>query len=218
MASFSLPPIHDNLDGSWGPSSSNLPETFKFKDIPYAPYSKSDKLGRFADWNDISGDNRQNASGVVANPRAGTRGRRDGTQTFGSGIPSAFSFQVEDESSFSLVDNKTGAPRRGSAFTRGRGTSRGGTNYGSRAPRGSTRGGFAANRGSGPRGTRKGWRDWEKVSKVHVTFRMRCSFPSKNNRTRESSVAIDPSWQMLEEIEFHRLAKLRLEVDEPEDL
>lgn len=40
----------------------------------------------------------------------------------------------------------------------------------------------------------------------------------KNNRTRESSVAIDPSWQMLEEIEFHRLAKLRLEVDEPEEL
>jgi hypothetical protein len=31
-------------------------------------------------------------------------------------------------------------------------------------------------------------------------------------------VAIDPSWQMLEEIEFHRLAKLRLEVDEPEEL
>lgn len=40
----------------------------------------------------------------------------------------------------------------------------------------------------------------------------------QNNRTRESSVAIDPSWQMLEEIEFHRLSKLRLEVDDPEDL
>ena len=31
-------------------------------------------------------------------------------------------------------------------------------------------------------------------------------------------MAIDPSWQMLEEIEFHRLAKLRLEVDEPEEM
>jgi len=41
---------------------------------------------------------------------------------------------------------------------------------------------------------------------------------SKNNRTRESSVHIDPSWQMLEEIESHRLVKLRLEVDEPEEL
>jgi translation initiation factor 3 subunit D len=218
MASFSLPPIHDNPDGSWGPSSSNLPETFKFKDIPYAPYSKSDKLGRFADWNDISGDNRQTASGTAVNPRTGTRGRRDGAQTFGSGIPSAFSFQVEDESSFSLVDNKTGAPRRGGGFTRGRGTGRGTTSYGSRAPQRNTRGGFTTNRGSGQRGARRGWRDWEKVSIVHVAFRIRYSIPPKNNRTRESSVAIDPSWQMLEEIEFHRLAKLRLEVDEPEEL
>lgn len=40
----------------------------------------------------------------------------------------------------------------------------------------------------------------------------------QNNRTRESSVAISPQWAMLEEIEFHRLAKLRLEVDDPEDL
>ena|ERR1700722_3930084 len=41
---------------------------------------------------------------------------------------------------------------------------------------------------------------------------------AQNNRTRESSVAISPQWSMLEEIEFHRLAKLRLEVDPPEDL
>ena len=166
MASFSLPPIHDNPDGSWGPSSSNLPETFKFKDIPYAPYSKSDKLGRFADWNDISGDNRQAASGAAVNPRTGTRGRRDGAQTFGSGVPSAFSFRVEDESSFSLVDNKTGAPRRGSGFTRGRGAGRGTTTYGSRTPHRNARGGFTANRNAGPRGGRKGWRDWEKVSSI----------------------------------------------------
>ena len=170
MASFSLPQIHDNPDGSWGPSSSNLPETFKFKDIPYAPYSKSDKLGRFADWNDISGDNRQAASGAAANPRTGTRGRRDGAQIFGSGVPSAFSFRVEDESSFSLVDNKTGAPRRGSGFTRGRGTGRGGNpNYSSRTPHRNARGGFTNNRGGGSRGGRKGWRDWDKVSNI-LTF------------------------------------------------
>ncbi|KAF8272101.1 translation initiation factor eIF-3 subunit D [Lactarius quietus] len=200
MASFSLPLIHDNPDGSWGPSSSNLPESFKFKDIPYAPYSKSDKLGRFADWNDISGDNRQAASGGAVNPRSGARGRRDAAQAFGSGLPSAFAFQVEDESSFSLVDNKTGAPRRGSGFGRGRGSNRGGATNARGTQRGG-RGGFTNTRGGAQRGGRRGWRDWD-----------------KNNRTRESSVAIDPSWQILEEIEFHRLAKLRLEVDEPEEL
>lgn len=29
MANFVLPPIHDNSDGSWGPSTSTLPAQFK---------------------------------------------------------------------------------------------------------------------------------------------------------------------------------------------
>ncbi|KIJ69870.1 hypothetical protein HYDPIDRAFT_184400 [Hydnomerulius pinastri MD-312] len=206
MASFSLPPINDNPDGGWGPSSSNIPEQFKFKDIPYAPYSKSDKLGRFADWNDPTSDSRQAATGLpnTRDARGGGRSRREGTQAFGSGTASAFAyFHVEDESSFSLVDNKAAPPRRG-GFNRGRATGRGGNNFGGGrgAQRGGRGGGFAGGRGAGAqRGGRRGWRDWE-----------------KNNRTRESSVAISPQWSMLEEVEFHRLAKLKLEVDEPEDI
>lgn len=46
---------------------------------------------------------------------------------------------------------------------------------------------------------------------------MYCGF-LQNNRTRESSVAISPQWTMLEEIEFHRLGKLKLDVDEAEDM
>jgi translation initiation factor 3 subunit D len=166
MPSFSLPPINDNPDGGWGPSSSNLPEKFKFKDIPYAPYSKSDKLGRFADWNDLSGDNRQTSVGLpsaqtIRGGGPGGRGRRD-NQAFGSGTASAFAyFHVEDESTFSLVDNKAAPPRRGGAFTRGRGNTRGGA-YNN--PRGAQRGGrgFPARGQRG--GARRGWRDWDKVS------------------------------------------------------
>ncbi|KAF9478666.1 translation initiation factor eIF-3, subunit D [Pholiota conissans] len=209
MPSFSLPPIHDNPDGGWGPSTSNFPDEFKFKDIPYAPYSKSDKLGRFADWNDLSSDNRQNVAGLP--PTQGGRGGapsgrgRDRNQAFGSGTASAFAyFHVEDESSFSLVDNKAAPARRGTGFNRGRGNVRGGASYATRgATRGNMRGGPSFRGGAQQRGggQRRGWRDWE-----------------KNNRTRESSVVISPQWSMLEEIEFHRLAKLRLEVDEPEEL
>ncbi|CAK5275110.1 unnamed protein product [Mycena citricolor] len=210
MASFTLPPINDNPDSGWGPSTSNFPEQFKFKDIPYAPYSKSDKLGRFADWNDSSSENRQTASGLpqTQNARGGAAGRRrDGGQAFGSGTASAFAyFHVEDESSFSLVDNKTAAPRRGMGFLRGgRGGQRGGSAYNNNSRGGAgQRGGrgFSSGRGSAQRGGRRGgWRDWD-----------------KSNRTRESSVVISPQWSMLEEIEFHRLSKLRLEVDEPVDL
>ncbi|KAL0574204.1 hypothetical protein V5O48_007745 [Marasmius crinis-equi] len=205
MPSFSLPPIRDSPDGGWGPSSSNLPEQSKFKDIPYAPYSKSDKLGRFADWNENTTDGRQAAVGlpVTQNTRAGPGGRRrDGAQAFGSGTASAFAyFHVEDESSFSLVDNKAAPARKTGQFTRGRGGARGGaSSYSNRG--GTQRGrGFTSGRGNARGGGRKGWRDWD-----------------KNSRTRESSVVISPQWSMLEEVEFHRLAKLRLEVDEPEDL
>ena len=179
MASFSLPQINDNPDGGWGPSSSNLPSQFKFKDIPYAPYSKSDKLGRFADWNDISGD-RPNlglsagAGGAGGQTRGGPGGRRrDGQPAFGSGTASAFAyFHAEDESSFSLVDSKAGTTRRGGAMTRGRTTARGGSNY-ARTGGGQRggRGGFSGGRGGAQRGGRRGWRDWEKVwnhVKLHI--------------------------------------------------
>lgn len=176
MVSFTLPPIQDNPDGGWGPSSNNLPGGFKFKDIPYAPYSKSDKLGRFADWNELSSDNRGGGGGggggglpstQQQTQRGAGRGRRDGNQAFGSGTASAFAyFHVEDESSFSLVDNKGAPPRRGGFTNRGRGAARGGGgNYAARGAGGrggGQRGGFQANRG-GQRGGRRGWRDWEKV-------------------------------------------------------
>jgi hypothetical protein len=52
----------------------------------------------------------------------------------------------------------------------------------------------------------------------HFTSGFMLTFSIKSNRAREASVVISPQWSMLEEIEFHRLAKLRLEVDEPEEL
>ena len=167
MASFSLPPIHDNPDGGWGPSPSNIPEQFKFKDIPYAPFSKSDKLGRFADWNDTTSEGRQTAVGLPnTRDTRGVMGRskREGAQAFGSGTANAFAyFHVEDESSFSLVDNKAAPPRRG-GFNRGRGAGRGGaTFFAARGAQRGARGGAANARGAAQRGGRRGWRDWEKV-------------------------------------------------------
>ena len=41
MATFALPDIQDNANG-WGPCQ--VPE--KFKDMPYQPFSKSDRLGK----------------------------------------------------------------------------------------------------------------------------------------------------------------------------
>lgn len=187
----------------------------KFKDIPYAPYSKSDKLGRFADWTE--GDGRALGGGgpAGATGRGGRigGGRKDGQAAYGSGATNAFSyFHVEDEASFSLVDNKTGGPRRGAGgfgFQRGRGAGRGagagrGGTSGRTGPGGYGRnqpGQYGGRGGAARAGNRRGWKDWEKTSRV-----------------REGSVMIDPSWRMLEEIDFLRLSKLRLEVEPAETI
>jgi hypothetical protein len=42
---YGVPEIQDNPDG-WGPCS----EPEQLKDVPFAPFSKSDKLGKAADW------------------------------------------------------------------------------------------------------------------------------------------------------------------------
>jgi translation initiation factor 3 subunit D len=138
---------------------------------------------------------------------------------------------VEDESSFSVVDNsrtttkgRTGFGRGGNTVFRGRGqrgaaNARGGRGGFQRVGAGG-RGGAAAGaggdrmydgRGAGGggggsggragRGRRFGWKDYDK--------------PQRN---RDASVNIKADWKLLEEIDFNRLAKLNLETDEGEEL
>ncbi|PWN18520.1 translation initiation factor eIF-3, subunit D [Microstroma glucosiphilum] len=225
MASFTLPTLPDT-PGVWGPpsltpgsssaasSSSVLPP--EFADIPFAPFSKSDKIGRIADWNAASsGTGRDGDAGMGGGQRGGRQGRRDGPQAYGSGASNAFAyFHGDDEATFSVVDN-TKTPSRGrgglTAMGRGgRGGARGGAAGGrgglangragaQRGGRGGMRGGAAPRGGGGAR--RGGYRDWDKPQ-----------------RTRDPSVTVGPDWEQLEEIEFTRLAKLRLEVAEGTDL
>lgn len=93
MAHFGSLTIHDHADG-WGPPP-NLPPA-KFRDMPYAPFSKSDRLGRAADWS---------AAARYGAPPPGIDGADD------------------EEGAFTTVDTRTIKP---SGFGRGRGAFRGG--------------------------------------------------------------------------------------------
>ncbi|KAN0061047.1 hypothetical protein ACQY0O_006782 [Thecaphora frezii] len=207
MASFQLPALQKDND-LWGPSSETSALPAQLDQIPFAPYAKGDKIGRIADWNTASG---ANADGSNQAARGGRQGRnRDVQQSFGATGANAFAyFHGEDEASFSVVDNtRTVASRRGglSAMSRGgRGGARGGAASGrggaaragasARGARG--RGGAASTRG----GRRFGWKDWDKPQ-----------------RTREASVTVGQDWEQLEEIDFARLGKLKLEVEDAEDI
>ncbi|KAJ3186812.1 Eukaryotic translation initiation factor 3 subunit D, partial [Irineochytrium annulatum] len=87
LSQFKLPEIQDNPTG-WGPSK--IP--FNLTQIPYAPFSKSDRLGKIADWT-VPADMMQPRDGggmaggdgreVVSQRRRGFRGM--GAEAFGTG-------------------------------------------------------------------------------------------------------------------------------------
>ncbi|WVO21876.1 eukaryotic translation initiation factor 3 subunit D [Cryptococcus decagattii] len=191
MTNFVLPPIHDNADGSWGPSTSTLPA--QFKDIPYAPFSKSDKITRIADWHDPQAEAAAGAR-TARTTQAGAR-----RTAYGAAEGTVFGFvHDKDEKSFSLVDSGVRVGARGKAPIRGRSVRGVASARGVRG-RGGQRGGFSTRGGRG--GARGGYGDW-----------------NKPQRTRDSSVTIGPEWEVLEEIDFNRLSKLSLTVEDPEDL
>jgi len=78
--SLEIPTIKSNQSG-WGP----VGKLEKFSDIPYAPFSKGDKIGKCSDWNsNIRNYSRQNY--------------------YGANVVNPFTFKEEDEDSFTLVD------------------------------------------------------------------------------------------------------------------
>ncbi|KAE8351388.1 eukaryotic translation initiation factor 3 subunit D [Aspergillus coremiiformis] len=204
MAPISIADIVAALpaEDTWGPATST---DNMLEGVPYAPFSKGDKLGRMADWTAESKDQRGGRQGY-------NRNFRD-QQVYGAGSSNLFSIQTaEDESSFSVVDNTRTSAKR--TFGRGGGTvfrGRGQRGAGQRGGRagfqrvGAGRGQgdrFYDNRaGRGNRGRRFGWKDYDKPQ-----------------RTREPSINVRPDWTMLEEVDFSRLLKLNLETPDGEDI
>ncbi|KAF2836202.1 eukaryotic translation initiation factor 3 subunit D [Patellaria atrata CBS 101060] len=206
MAPISLTDLVSSLPASdgWGPPVST--ET-TLEGVPYAPYSKADKLGRMADWTEGRDKDRGGRQ------QYGNRNYRD-QQVYGANAQSnPFAIQAaEEEATFSVVDNSRTASRgrgfgRGTAtFARGRGQRGGQAQRGGRGTfqriggRGGQQG-YDNRGGRGGRGGRRfGWRD------------------DKPQRNRDASVNVKPDWQVLEEIDFIRLAKLNLETGDGEDI
>lgn len=194
-------------DDGWGCS---VTSDITLNGVPYAPFSKGDKLSRVADWSSDSKDR----DGRGRNQY--NRNYRD-QQVYGANHAVIFNAPpTEDEGSFSVVSNTrdSGKTRygRGAVFTRGRGQrgGRGDRGTGRQTLQRSGRGGQqgyggydrAGRPSAGGRGGRRfGWRDYDK--------------PARN---RDASVNVKAEWQLLEEIDFNRLSKLNLEADEGEDV
>ncbi|KAJ4359311.1 hypothetical protein N0V95_002235 [Ascochyta clinopodiicola] len=190
----------------WGPSVS---EETMLDGIPFAPYSKADKLGRMADWTD--GKDRDRGG----RQQYGNRNYRD-QQVYGANSAgNPFAVQVaEEEATFSVVDNTRtsartrGFGRGGGTVFRGRGGARGG--QAQRGGRGTFQrvGGRGGQGGYNDRGGRGGGRGGRRFGR----------WDDKPQRNRDPSVQVKPDWAVKEEIDFSRLAKLNLDTGEGEDL
>lgn len=128
-APFSLPEIQVNPSG-WGPSNTET----KFKDMPYQPFSKSDRLGKVKYCNKFPKKSASNCLSFQISDWTGAtyQDRRYVTRynsAIGAGGTQYSYYYEEDESSFQLVDTaRTLRPMygRGRFFRGGRGNFRGG--------------------------------------------------------------------------------------------
>ena len=137
MAAFKLPPIARS-DDAFGPPRDALVES-EIREMIYAPYNKTDKFGRCADWmsedgawGDASSRDARREERRERRERERESKRKDGASGGGGGavggVETVFNFVADagEEESFSLVDNTSSSRGGGGGGRGGRGGGRGG--------------------------------------------------------------------------------------------
>jgi len=179
----------ESNEEGWGPAT--VPD--KFKDVPYyTPFNKGDKLGKSADWQQQS---YQSKTGRF--------------QKEGATVSTIFNwYYQDDEASFQLVDSTKAQTKR--SFT-GRHRFQ---NRGAFKPNQQTRQTNQQQKGRQQLQQQKGQR-----FKFQNYPNRRWGAQDGGIRKRESSIPIQPSWKLLETVDFSTLSKEILKDEPPaEDL
>ncbi|EZA58205.1 hypothetical protein DMN91_011646 [Ooceraea biroi] len=177
VAHFHAPAIQHNLEG-WGPCE--LPD--QFKDIPYQPFSKGDRLGKISDWTTPAYQDKKFPNKYASQ--------------FGSGSQYAY-YHDEDETTFHLVDTtRVQKP----LYQRGRFR-----NQRNLRGRGGQRGGMSQMQQLG----KLKLRDRERKGQAKRWGRHQ-GHRNQPPKIRDASVTVRPDWVTIEEMDFPRLSKLSL--------
>jgi translation initiation factor 3 subunit D len=185
---FTLPKIVDNPDG-WGPLSG----ASQFKSIPYAPFSKNEKLGKASDWTG-QGTNRNTSN---------TKGRQQESL-----INSAIYFMHENDDDFQLVD--LSKPQRRYPVNR---------RFQQMKQQQLLRRRRNEERAQplNQQQKRVGKQKLQQRSR-YTTFRRWGPNQNDNKPVRDASVNIRKDWKQIEEFDFITLQKASAMVNPPEDL
>ncbi|KAA0705760.1 Eukaryotic translation initiation factor 3 subunit D [Triplophysa tibetana] len=196
MAKFHAPVIQENPSG-WGPCA--VPD--KFKDMPYQPFSKGDRLGKVADWTGATYQDKRYTNKY--------------SSQFGGGSQYAY-FHEEDETSFQLVDT---AKTQKTAYQRNR------MRFAQRNLRRDKdrRTLTQFNMQTLPKSAKQKERDRMRLQKkFQKQFGVRQKWDQKSQtqlKPRDSSVEVRSDWEVKEEMDFPRLMKMRyMDVEDPTDI
>lgn len=180
---------------AWGPT--RTPE--KFKDMPYQPFSKNDKVGRIADW--------------TGQTYSDVRLAKKYQPHFGAGLQTNF-FVDDDDGNYQLVD-----------AARGPVTSRVKTRLARMGPRGNWRGRPGGRQLTAQQLILSKNKNSRSQAQSKTKFqgrqdpRRRFDPKGSNMKKRDASVFVQPSWEILDEMDFPRLSKLSLPgIEDPKDV
>ncbi|KAI9085002.1 hypothetical protein K1719_032994 [Acacia pycnantha] len=188
VGSLEIRAVPFNPDG-WGPpdaaasSASNLPVN-----IPYAPFSRSDKLGRIADW--------------TRNFNNPARPKNPADAAFDFTIDDSFPASADDDSSFRLVDGKP--PPRPKFGPKWR--------FQQQRQLPQRRDEEVEAR------KREAEKERARRDRLYHLNRSNANNSRREAAVFKSSVDIQPEWNMLDQIPFSTFSKLSFAVPEPEDL
>ncbi|PSS24633.1 Eukaryotic translation initiation factor 3 subunit D like [Actinidia chinensis var. chinensis] len=197
MVGFDVGTVPFNSDG-WGPPESSSPLLPNHpSNVPFAPFSRSDKLGRIADWTRNFNIQNRNPS----NPRNASDSVFDftGDESFGGG-------GADEDSSFRLVDGRP--PPRPKFGPRWRFQHH--HNQRSHLPQRRDEEVEAKRREAEKERARR--------DRLYHLNRSGGNAPRREAAAFKSSVDIQPEWNMLDQIPFSTFTKLSFSVPEPEDL
>ncbi|KAL8228134.1 hypothetical protein R6Q57_015718 [Mikania cordata] len=191
MVGFDIGDVPFNVDG-WGPPESAITAASILNhpvNVPFAPFSRSDKLGRIADWT-RSNYNR-------------TKNSADSAFDFTTDDSFTGGLKADEDSTFRLVDGKPPPrPKFGPKWRF--------QNNRNQLPQRRDEEVEAKKREAEKQRARR--------DRLYHANRTGGNNPRREASVFKSSVDIQPEWNMIDQIPFSTLTKLSYNVSEPEDL
>jgi translation initiation factor 3 subunit D len=196
MARFEAPVIQDNPTG-WGPCA--LPDVFK--DMPYQPFAKGDRLGKVADWTGATYQDRRYTNKY--------------SSQFGQGSSQYAYFHEEDESTFHLVDS---SKQQKPLFQRQRKFQQQQRNWRRQQQQKEKTNVnmqiLTKSQKNRERDRLRQVRKWQKQYGNRIEQKNQVAI-----KNRDASIQVKDTWAVIEEMDFPRLSKLSLPtVSEAEDI